>query len=540
MNEQTKRLRESLLGQPVQPFPEQDLGLAIELLGDPEPRVQRLVGEALIRTGPAAIPSVAGSLTSPNRSARRAASFVLGELLRHSSDQAATQALRKALADEDPKVRKNAAVALGKIADAGAVEALAQQLLAEPMNYVRPSIILALGQLGGSAAHTVLAGYTAQTNDDLRALQLALEHSGDTEISAVNSDLPISAPIDLLCRYGAEPLLIQELSQADISYVKKGPGFVRIPWHGSLAGLFRFRCFNTPAFPVLDLPNDPAHSPHSAAKAFASSPALKLIAQLTERKRPEAIRYRVTFEPPPRSGVSGRGWIDDFKSGLEPLAPHLVNSPGRYSWELLVRYEHNQWYLGIRPTAYHDPRFAYRVADVPAALNPAVAAAMARLIPHTDNDIVVDPFCGSGTPLVERARYAPYRLLVGIDRDAQALESAKQNTLAAGVEQIKLLKGDAYQLQSVLTKHSISAVDAIITNPPYGVRIGSPDQIERLYPAFMAQAAAVLRPGGLLVMLAKNGKLAHAAAQQHGFATDRQFRIDTGGILVWLYAFRRA
>lgn len=534
-----RTLRRELLANRRRRVQPEELGEVIALLGDANRPLQRAAGDALVRTGKGALPQVARALELADPAVRRSATYVLGELLRRAPGAAGREALERALQDADPKVRKNAAIALGKLADPATIAALQRQLHDETVEYVRPSIVLALGEVGGPRAHAALAGYRPATDDEARALWLAREHSDPEPPVPIRLDAPVDGPLDLRCRAGAELILEEELRAAGLRY-ERGAGYVRLAWRFPLSELFRVRCFDSIALPIAPMPHNPLDAPHEVADAFIRSPAMDLAVRLTEPRSPLSVPYRVTFQVPRGTGLRHRDWIAAFGARLRAANAAFVNSPARYSWEFLVRYERHAWYLGMQPTAYRDPRFAYREMDVPAALNPAVAAAMARLVPAGADEAIVDPFCGSGTLLVECARRGPRRALVGIDREDRALAAARHNTAAAGIARsVTLLRGDARQLGGVLARGSIGQVDAIVTNPPYGVRVGSSASIAELYPAFLHQAAAVVKPHGHLVMLAKEGRMAAAAAERHGFAVEQRRQIDTGGILVWLFVFRR-
>lgn len=84
----------------------------------------------------------------------RAALALLGRAARRESVRWAlmdkTQEIVPLLASEDAKTRKNAAIVLGQIGQRAVVPALCGALSKETQQFVRPSLILALGQLGGT------------------------------------------------------------------------------------------------------------------------------------------------------------------------------------------------------------------------------------------------------------------------------------------------------------------------------------------------------------------------------------------------------
>jgi 23S rRNA G2445 N2-methylase RlmL len=177
--------------------------------------------------------------------------------------------------------------------------------------------------------------------------------------------------------------------------------------------------------------------------------------------------------------------------------------------------------VALVPRALADPRFAWRKADVPAASHPTIAAALAHLGGARADDVVWDPFVGSGAELVERARLGPVRSLVGTDNDPGALAAAAENLAAAEVHA-------RLELADALT-YAPDGVTLVLTNPPMGRRSARlPDTDDKL-DRFVAHAAAVLAGGGRLVWIApwpKRGRSAGAAA---GLRLDWARTVDMGG-----------
>ena len=72
------------------------------------------------------------------------------------------EALRNALLSNQPKLRKNAAVLMGQLKVPSDVKYLKQALSVEDTRFVRPSMLLSLGSIGGDEAKAALASYTIQ------------------------------------------------------------------------------------------------------------------------------------------------------------------------------------------------------------------------------------------------------------------------------------------------------------------------------------------------------------------------------------------
>lgn len=150
----------------------------------------------------------------------------------------------------------------------------------------------------------------------------------------------------------------------------------------------------------------------------------------------------------------------------------------------------------------------YRIASMPAALKPTIARGMVLLSNPHDDDVVLDPMCGSGTLLIERAIAARYQLLLGGDRDEAAVAAAREN-IGPRYKPIEIRRWDARQLPL-----DDSSVSAILTNLPFGKQIGTPTENRLLYPALLTEWVRVLREGGRMVLLTGDRALLTRTVQQ--------------------------
>ena len=156
-----------------------------------------------------------------------------------------------------------------------------------------------------------------------------------------------------------------------------------------------------------------------------------------------------------------------------------------------------------------------RKSSIEAPLRENLAAGILQLSGWKPGTALLDPMCGSGTFLLEAAmmarhiapglnrgfgferlknfesdtwkktkntalksvKSAEFLQIYGSDADLRAVRITKQNLEAAGLL-------DAVQLSHVDMLQAVPAVDAgvLVTNPPYGVRIGEDEELAALYP----------------------------------------------------------
>jgi putative N6-adenine-specific DNA methylase len=171
-----------------------------------------------------------------------------------------------------------------------------------------------------------------------------------------------------------------------------------------------------------------------------------------------------------------------------------------------------------RGTLYLDtsgePLFkrGWRASQAEAPLRENLAAGIVMLTGWQPEEPLLDPMCGGGTLLVEAAAMARGRApgakrrfafehltafdaalwerlkrephakeasprVYGSDSDAKALSAARRNLAEAGVERwVELAQAD------VLERTAPAAGGVMVMNPPYGERMGSPEELARFYP----------------------------------------------------------
>lgn len=156
----------------------------------------------------------------------------------------------------------------------------------------------------------------------------------------------------------------------------------------------------------------------------------------------------------------------------------------------------------------------YRGLAGPAPVKETLAAAMVALSGWKPEYALLDPFCGTGTILIEAALWAQKRApglertfsaekwvnikpkfweqarieardlwqaavplhIYGSDIDSKSLELARIHTLEAGLEGVV-----HYQKLPVSEVRSRFHFGHIITNPPYGERLSEQEEVDRVY-----------------------------------------------------------
>jgi putative N6-adenine-specific DNA methylase len=197
---------------------------------------------------------------------------------------------------------------------------------------------------------------------------------------------------------------------------------------------------------------------------------------------------------------------------------------------VLVRFERDVCTVSVDCSGALLHRRGWRLAIAKAPLRETLAAAMLAAVEWTPEMALVDPFSGSGTigieaaqralqiaagasrtfaleawPCAERARDdvaawraearsarrvldAPLTIVLS-DRDRGAVAAAHANAERAGVADVLTITERAV---SDVDLRAIAAGGLVLTNPPYGLRIGDGGDLRNLYARF----GDVVRAGG--------------------------------------------
>lgn len=150
---------------------------------------------------------------------------------------------------------------------------------------------------------------------------------------------------------------------------------------------------------------------------------------------------------------------------------------------------------------------------------------------------LLDPCCGAGTILVEAGRRWPAAALCGSDLHDGPVRGTRTNLAAAGLVG-EVRRGDARRLVDVWPE---AGFDRIVTNPPFGRRLGAGLVLDRFYGALLAQAAQVATADARLVLLAEDrGAVNRALATGPGWRTLHVRVVELGGLYVGAFLLARA
>lgn len=207
----------------------------------------------------------------------------------------------------------------------------------------------------------------------------------------------------------------------------------------------------------------------------------------------------------------------------------------------------------------------YRVMDVKAPMKETLAAALVQLSFWNKDRILVDPCCGSGTIAIEAAMigrnippglsrefaceewdiikhelwkeekkaafeaidYSAKLRIFASDKNPKAIEAATENSLEAGVEDTIIFKK-----LDIKDYKSEEEMGIMITNPPYGERIGDEKDMEAIYKA--CNSFFKSHPTWSLFLITTDKELEEKAM---GRKADRRRKLYNGRLETTYYQF---
>ena len=186
----------------------------------------------------------------------------------------------------------------------------------------------------------------------------------------------------------------------------------------------------------------------------------------------------------------------------------------------------------------HEPDVSH-----PASLHPALAASLVRMSEvFLSGGSLLDPFCGTGSILAEaqlvpRPNFRPRScdvlmnpsMIRGFDTSKQAIQTALTRLRS---ETCQIEVGNARNISSL----EPGEIDVVITNPPWGMRLGSSRGVDRTYRRF-ADEMRRLRVTEVVCLTARKHSWMEIMGEA-GWTMISLRSIDYGKMPVWAFVHR--
>ena len=397
------------------------------------------------------------------------------------------------LLSDDAKLRKNTARLMGALEREADAPRLIDALGREQTRFVRPSMMLSIGAIGGEEAKAFLEKYTVPAaNDESEKRHFAEEtdalHSARRKLTKIAHHafraLDTEYEFELRAPDRLVGSLLYDMEEEELEpYAHRGnSAFIKTK---DIDKLMRLRSMQSILMPI--------------ARDMDANDAKQLLQ--CSRFMSEFFENCCNGEPPYGYRIELRGEVKDRAAQSRAIAAvidseKLVNAPSDYEAELIFEInEQGRADAFLQPTVFCDDRFTYRTEALPASIHPATAAAVLRYaMEHMKvNARVLDPCCGSGTLHIEREKLAPAASLTGVDIAHRAIDIARKNAENAG-SKAKFICNDMLRFEAK------RPYDEIVANLPFGNRVGTHANNERLYAGLLDRLPQWLNEDGVAIL----------------------------------------
>ena len=172
----------------------------------------------------------------------------------------------------------------------------------------------------------------------------------------------------------------------------------------------------------------------------------------------------------------------------------------------------------------------------PGELSPQLAWLLCRVASLRPEETVMDPFCGYGAIPEAALKHYPIKKFFALDMDRRCAEITRSRR-ALGSERCEIRRADVFLEAGTLPQ---GGVDAIVTDPPWGIYRETDIPIEKFYEKILVLFSAVLTKNGRAVVLTGAGDALLTAMGETGiFKTDRMFPVLVSGRKAMVFHLER-
>lgn len=444
--------------------------------------------------------------------------------------------LIKALSLSSPKLRKNVARVMGALNDKTYSPLLVSALNKETQQYVRPSLVQAIGSIGEKSSIEFLEKLYDKIDknatdknkaNEIQALSVAIMKNEkfecptftglDSKKEIVLRTMPGYA-FDLkdhLLKLGYEATTSNKNDQDVMIMTDK------------IESIFDIRTFSDLYFLV------GRKIPLNGKSIYSALAKFGLISFLKQTHTDfNKMYYRIEIPGTSITQKTRSEYIKEISLQINKM-PGIHDNPYNYQFELLIEPYSRSCDIYINLKTIKDSRFDYRVNTLPASINPYIAAIVSQYIKKyaKNTSKVLDPFCGTGTMLIERAQAAPYSTLNGVDIKNKAIEFATENSDKAGLP-------IEYTNSDILRYKPNTKYTEVLSNMPFGNRVGTHAANIEIYEGFFKSVKNYLEADAILALYTMEGKLLETTAQKYNFEIIEKHKMYAGGLRPTLYILK--
>lgn len=424
---------------------------------------------------------------------RRAFAYLLGG----EFDQ-----LCRLLQHEDPKVRRNAALILGKQESEDLLPVLFNAYKKEKTKFIRADYLKAMSEM----EYEEITDRLEEQLEQLRSMEVSREDQKhiSEEIRVLQAMVmkykksrqhrfcgwKTEADVILVTNRCQREVTAHQIEHGKIAYLAGG---IRIRG-GQVKELLGIRTWSEMLFP-LEISGLSVEKPEETGRGLAKA-VLHLAQQMHEGRDP--FLFRIELKSRLEQEKKGT-YIRKISDAMErESGGGLINSVTDYEIEVRLLEKKDGTYAAMMKLfTLPDKRFAYRREVVASSISPVNAALTMQLAKKylKEGAQVLDPFCGVGTMLIERNFVVKAGAMYGIDIYGDAIDKARNNTERAGC-QIYYINKDFFEFEHEYL------FDEVVTDMPQVTLSKSKTEIRSLYRKFFGQIGSYMKAEAILILYA--------------------------------------
>ncbi|MGE5196769.1 MAG: THUMP domain-containing class I SAM-dependent RNA methyltransferase [Anaerolineae bacterium] len=363
----------------------------------------------------------------------------------------------------------------------------------------------------------------------------------------------------VVCPGKIELLLMQELKELGIEKVRRGPRGVFVPKNMDL--VYRINYLSRLATRVLwPLATFPCPNRDVLYREARKVPWIAFM----DSNKTFAIDANVSFHPNLKNSLFAALVVKDAICDVlrEKIGSRPSIDTAKPDIQLNLFIDEGQATLSFDTSGPPLYKRGWRQMAGMAPLQESLAAAILRIANVTSSDILCDPFCGSGTFLIEAAmcnshtpagffrqfwgfmHHPAYRTsewlkvkemadkqkikletgkITGIDKDANILQTLKSHLKTTAFEEAIATKS-----QDIENYHPPQPPTIVVCNPPYGKRLQTSSELYRSIGTFLTSRCSKTVKAFILT---ENSRLIQATA----LPFKEKIQLKNGGLDVFLY-----
>lgn len=293
---------------------------------------------------------------------------------------------------------------------------------------------------------------------------------------------------------------------------------------------------------------EPPQAEESTAESQTKAESTETSVQDTEEAAHKAkvIKFRVTCN---RAGdkhsFSSNEAARDFGGAVQEFFQWKADMT-KFDIEVLLNIHNEEVVIGIALTeeSLHRRNISH---FGPTTLRSTLCYGMLRLCKPQASDIILDPMCGTGAIPLEGAIEFSSSFYVAGDNNDMAVNRTVNNV--SHIQKWRAEKGRASGLPIDTVRWDLcnlpiktGSVDIVITDMPFGKRMGSRKKNWDLYPSCLREMARVCTPGsGKAVLLTQDKKCFSKAVSRMGGLWRKLHTVwvNVGGLHAGVYILKR-